>query len=147
MMRDRLGCKDSAVFSSMRRSDGDNVNDVDLTTGDDMHTMAQRMRMLWWRNALKELHGGTRHSKEEDSFGSISRHPVGRDLGQAILKTGITRRFLDRLVDARQDDLERCGEYPFNTTGGYGDWFNNIASIDDPTECHGRSCHPSRTLS
>lgn len=82
-------------------------------------SLGTRLRMQWWRDAV-----GNVYQMEEDGIttdaslshtdmqGSVQflesamHNPVIRALQTAIHKRKLTRRFLERLVDARMDDLE-----------------------------------------
>lgn len=64
-------------------------------------TIAMKMRMAWWRDALQLL-----YQKEYNPDASIWRNPVLRALRRAVDEKQLTRRFLERLVDAREADLE-----------------------------------------
>lgn len=54
-----------------------------------------RMRLQWWRDALDRLYGGE----------SIA-HEVARPLGEAIRERRLDRGAFDRLIDAREADLD-----------------------------------------
>lgn len=60
-------------------------------------TLIGRMRLQWWRDALDILYEG----------GSIA-HEVARPLGEAIRACRLDRALFDRLIDAREFDLEDC---------------------------------------
>ena len=66
-------------------------------------TIALTLRMTWWRQVLQELHN-IDHSSTSTS--SLWHHPVVRALHRAIQEKNLTRRFLERLVDAREADLQ-----------------------------------------
>ena len=80
-------------------------------------TLASRLRMQWWRDAIAEMYGDGPSSSSSSSPGgsgwmgptyaaSRARNPVVRELTRAVDRHGLTRRFLDRLVDAREADLD-----------------------------------------
>ncbi len=54
-----------------------------------------RIRLQWWRDALDRLYGG-----------EIVAHEVARPLGAAIAAAGLNRALFDRLIDARERDLD-----------------------------------------
>jgi phytoene/squalene synthetase len=65
---------------------------------------ALQLRMQWWRDAVAELY------KDNDaivSSGSSSSSPVVRQLAIANKQCQFTRRFLERLIDARENDLSK----------------------------------------
>ncbi len=60
--------------------------------------MAGRIRLQWWREGLDGLYAGTPR-----------QHQVARPLSAAIRRHGLSREPFDRLLDARERDLD---EYP-----------------------------------
>lgn len=84
-------------------------------------SLALQMRMQWWRDALNEI-----YDKHDDETASNSKqrkknrtgimalnlsisawhNPVIRSLAMAQRESNLTRRFLERLVDAREADLD-----------------------------------------
>src|SRR5262249_40035588 len=52
------------------------------------------MRLQWWRDCIAEIHAGNER-----------RHQVVQPLAAAIRRHGLGRTLLDRLIDAREDDL------------------------------------------
>lgn len=83
-------------------------------SGETGSSLALRMRMQWWRDALSELYPQEDHQQFEPSVpGFLSststscwRNPVVRALHDSIEESNLTRRFLERLLDAREADLE-----------------------------------------
>lgn len=83
-------------------------------------SLASRLRIQWWRDALGEIYGDDDEDEatrvgEEPSVGgflassmSASRkhNPIVRELGRAVRESGLTRRFLERMVAAREADLD-----------------------------------------
>lgn len=83
-------------------------------------TLASRLRMQWWRDAVAEMYeekeGGDESSKpfEPSSAGFLSQtysasrkhNPIVRELTRASEDVNLTRRFLDRMIDAREHDLD-----------------------------------------
>lgn len=68
-------------------------------------TMALQMRMQWWRDAIGQLYGDESSSNTTTSV-SCWHNPVVRALDRANQECEFTRRFLERLVEAREADLE-----------------------------------------
>lgn len=64
-------------------------------------TIAMKVRMAWWRDVLNQLYGS-----EHQPAASLWRSPVVRALFRAVEEKQLTRRFLERLVDAREADLD-----------------------------------------
>lgn len=58
-----------------------------------------RMRLQWWRDTMDTLYAG-----------KPVAHEVAAPLGQTIRDAGLSRGFFDRLIDAREADME---ETPF----------------------------------
>ena len=80
-------------------------------------SLAQRMRFQWWREALHGLYpgddssGGMNDTAGAEGFTltmatSYGHNPVVRALGRAVQESNLTRRFLERLLDAREADLD-----------------------------------------
>lgn len=55
-----------------------------------------QIRLQWWREALDGLYGG----------GPVRRHAVVSVLAEAIDRNGLDRASFDRIIDAREFDLE-----------------------------------------
>jgi NADH dehydrogenase [ubiquinone] 1 alpha subcomplex assembly factor 6 len=75
------------------------------------------MRMQWWRDALQQIYpedDTATHYHQQPSVegflnihhGSCWHNPVVRALFSAVQEKDLTRRFLERLLDAREADLE-----------------------------------------
>jgi phytoene/squalene synthetase len=84
-------------------------------TDDAGASIGLRMRMQWWREALDELYPNDepRSSREPSVEGFLSsvsssywHNPVVRALNYAVQESQLTRRFLERLLDAREADLD-----------------------------------------
>lgn len=79
-------------------------------------SLALRMRMQWWREALGHLYPNDAppaSQAEPSPLGFLSNtaescwhNPVVSALHYAIEESNLTRRFLERLLDAREADLE-----------------------------------------
>lgn len=94
------------------------------TTSSAPPTFALQMRMQWWRNAIDAIHENEdsdtiqahkeqQHDEPPSSSSLASslaiscwNSPVVRSLDRAHATVHWTRRFLERLVDARETDLE-----------------------------------------
>lgn len=103
-----------AIGRSIRRQSGGDHFGTDLS-------LASRLRMQWWRDALGEIYGDDDDKDEATRVGegpsvggflassmSASRrhNPVVRELDRAVRESGLTRRFLERMVAAREADLD-----------------------------------------
>lgn len=81
-------------------------------------TLALQLRMQWWRSAIEEIYNNERttnekipnHDRDPWLAANLSiscwHSPVVRALDRAHSKSNFTRRFLERLIDAREYDLE-----------------------------------------
>jgi NADH dehydrogenase [ubiquinone] 1 alpha subcomplex assembly factor 6 len=80
-------------------------------------SIALQMRMQWWRDALATIYDDDKSgspgsgSSPKSSFAqslSVScwHSPTVRSLFRAVNERSLTRRFLERMVDARESDLE-----------------------------------------
>lgn len=58
--------------------------------------MVGRMRLQWWRDTIREIYEG----------GSVRRHEVALPLAEAIRRFDLSRTHFERLLDARETDLE-----------------------------------------
>jgi len=75
------------------------IKDSRLNALDVSSVTPSRLRMQWWREALESIYGD---DEEERRFS----HPVVRSLCVAAKEKGLTRRFLERMIDARDADLD-----------------------------------------
>jgi NADH dehydrogenase [ubiquinone] 1 alpha subcomplex assembly factor 6 len=55
-----------------------------------------RIRLQWWREAIDEIYRG----------GPVRRHEIVQPLAEAIRRGDLTRYHFDRLIEAREADLE-----------------------------------------
>jgi len=79
-------------------------------------TLAMSMRMQWWREAVGTIYGDDASSRHRTGSSvdpalvnlSIScwHSPVVRALDRANRESTLTRRFLERLIESREADLE-----------------------------------------
>lgn len=58
--------------------------------------MIGQMRLQWWRDAVEAVYDG----------GAVPDHAVARPLAAAVAEHGLDRGHLDRLIDAREADLD-----------------------------------------
>lgn len=68
------------------------------------------MRMQWWRDALSEIYGDVVERPQgavSDLSISCWESPVVRAIYRAHDEHNLTRRFLERLIDAREYDLDK----------------------------------------
>lgn len=72
---------------------------------------AVKVRLQWWRNVLDRIYEKEPAGKEDTEAATLAASyflsPVVRTLDAAIEEKELTRRFLERLIDAREEDLER----------------------------------------
>ena len=82
-------------------------------------SLGQRMRFQWWREALDGLYandesGSAAVKNDGQQMGGIlssmstsyGHNPVVRALGRAVQESNLTKRFIERLLDAREADLD-----------------------------------------
>jgi NADH dehydrogenase [ubiquinone] 1 alpha subcomplex assembly factor 6 len=97
--------------------DGSERRKTQSSNDDTGTSLGQRMRFQWWREALDQLYpdeGEAAPSLNDPSVDgflasmstSYGRNPVVRSLGQAVQESNLTRRFLERLLDAREADMD-----------------------------------------
>jgi NADH dehydrogenase [ubiquinone] 1 alpha subcomplex assembly factor 6 len=101
---------------NLRKQRGTAAN---LAGSTDSSLLALQLRMQWWRNAIAQIYNDDEQQSLSSSSGSPSwtrlqqnistscwNSPVVRALDRANAQVGFTRRFLERIVDARNIDLE-----------------------------------------
>lgn len=96
----------------MGRSRADTDND-DFVTGDS--SMASRLRMQWWKDGIAEIYDNIRNGDSVNTSSdpilrsltsSRKQNPIMRSLSHAIHNHNLTHRFMRRVMDAREEDLE-----------------------------------------
>ena len=91
-------------------------------------TFALQMRMHWWRNAIDAIYNNDRENRRQHQSslaGSLSiscwNSPVVRAMDRANVQWNWTRRFLERMLDAREIDLEHRQPRTVNDCVAYAD--------------------------
>jgi len=99
-------------------------------------SLASRLRMQWWRDAIAEIYDNARDNDNSQSKGTSSqpkdsilssltssrkRNPTLRSLHHAIHTHGLTHRFLRRIMEAREVDLEVVQYERFRDVAQYGE--------------------------
>jgi len=78
-------------------------------------SMATHLRMEWWKSAISKMYSDpiptTTHDPNLSSLlanvlSSQNHHPVVRSLHRAVSEYTLTRRFLERLIESRENDLD-----------------------------------------
>jgi len=79
-------------------------------------SMAMHLRMEWWKSAISNMYNDTFSSttSKDPSMSELMSHvissqkqnPVVRSLHRAISEFNLTRRFLERLIESRDNDLD-----------------------------------------
>jgi len=78
-------------------------------------SMALRIRVQWWRDAISQIYGDNPSitvgdPSNEDFLASMANscwnNPVVRVLDHAVHESNLTRRFLERLLESREEDLD-----------------------------------------
>jgi NADH dehydrogenase [ubiquinone] 1 alpha subcomplex assembly factor 6 len=89
------------------------VKDSNLQRTGEGSSLALLLRIQWWRDALEEIYTADNNSSNAQTMDrnglSIScwHSPVVRALHRAIVvDAGLTRRFLERLIDSRHAELD-----------------------------------------
>lgn len=70
-----------------------------------------QMRMQWWRDAIAAVYNENTVSPSLLSSISWWHSPVVRAMDRAVTQEQFTRRFLERLIDAREQDLHVSRQY------------------------------------
>ena len=74
-------------------------------------SIGSKLRMKWWRDAINEIYNDSEGNNQENllhtlgSNTSILKHPIVRSLHYVAQEKKLTRRFIDRMLDARDGDL------------------------------------------
>ena len=78
-------------------------------------SMATHLKMEWWKSAISSIYNDSIPSTTNDpNVSSLLSHvlssqklnPVVRSLHRAVLEFNLTRRFLERLIESRENDLD-----------------------------------------
>mmetsp|Transcript_39871 Transcript_39871/g.58233 ORF Transcript_39871/g.58233 Transcript_39871/m.58233 type:complete len:380 (-) Transcript_39871:61-1200(-) len=84
--------------------------------------IASNLRMQWWRDVISDIYTHPSDKKEEETLvksssnsteyisqsiaASRKQNPIVRSLQSAIHSSNLTKRFLDRMMEAREEDLD-----------------------------------------
>eukprot|EP00854_Cymbomonas_tetramitiformis_P006691 gene6691-8010_t len=74
------------------------------------------IRLQWWSSAVEDIY----------KKGPVPGQPVAVALKQVVVESGLNKRWLDRIIDARYKDAERTA--PPKTLGSLEDYAENTAS-------------------
>ena len=98
---------------------GTNYDDNIMDEGVGDSSIGSRLRMQWWRDAIAEIYETAdsdkqHHEQQKQSQDSILRsltssrkhNPTLRSLAHAINTHGLTHRFLRRIMEVREADLD-----------------------------------------
>jgi NADH dehydrogenase [ubiquinone] 1 alpha subcomplex assembly factor 6 len=75
-------------------------------------SLALKIRVRWWSDCLNQVYGDTTPTIQSqsgillDMATSSWNNPVVRVLNDAVEESKLTKRFLERLLDAREADLD-----------------------------------------
>jgi NADH dehydrogenase [ubiquinone] 1 alpha subcomplex assembly factor 6 len=78
-------------------------------------TMATHLRMEWWKTAISSMYNDPISPTSKDPnmskllshvLSSQKQNPVVRSLHRAVVEFNLTRRFLERLIESRENDLD-----------------------------------------
>ena len=107
-------------------------------------SLASRLRMQWWREAIAEIydsmHNDLSHQNHEKSqqpsphdsllqslTSSRKHNPTLRSLSHAIRTHGLTHQFLRRMMEARDRDLEMMQYERWKDVAQYGE--DTVSSV------------------
>lgn len=80
------------------------------TTAFQPSTIALQIRLQWWNDAIRQIYGEQPARSPDPSLLNLSiscwKSPIVRALHTANQEHKFTRRFLERLIEARQSDLD-----------------------------------------
>jgi NADH dehydrogenase [ubiquinone] 1 alpha subcomplex assembly factor 6 len=73
-------------------------------------TLALQLRLQWWSDAIRQIYGEKIERSSDPSLANLSlscwESPIVRALDVVNREMNFTRRFLERLIEARELDLE-----------------------------------------
>ena len=115
--------------------------------GDSSSSPATRLRMQWWRDAISGMYEGRNAAADDDEdddddggylASSARRNPTIRSLAYAVRTHDLTHRFLSRIVEAREADLDVAQHGRVRDVAQYGeDTMSNVLYLT--LECLGVS--------
>lgn len=116
---------------------------MDLGGAGDSGSLASKLRMQWWRDSISEIYDVGREDPSRQLSSSIRHNPTLRSLSQAIHGHGLTQRFLRRIMEAREADLEVMQYDRVRDMAQYGeDTVSNVLYLS--LECVGVSVFPEK---
>ncbi len=141
--------KDASKLIGGRSRSSSNSSSLDMDglgggrdEGLEDNTLASRLRMQWWRDAIADVYEQNADNKLDNSTSSLAaphdpillsltssrRHnPTLRSLAHAINTHGLTYRFLRRVLEARENDLSITQYEKWKDVAQYGeDTVSNI---------------------
>ena len=99
-------------------------------------SLAQKLRMQWWKNSISEIYDTTNNNNilsveaiDNDLSSSLAarRNPTLRSVANAIQTHQLTHRFIRRLIEARELDLDINQYTTLSNVAQYGeDTMSNI---------------------
>ena len=133
------GIKDASKLIAGRSRGSRTDNRTDTSTGES--SLASRLRMQWWRDSVAEMYEDFRPPRESTLpplASSRKQNPTLRSLNHAIHSHGLTHRFLQRIIEARESDLDVTQQKSVREVAQYGeDVFSSILYLS--LECVGVS--------
>jgi hypothetical protein len=88
------------------------IKDAKKSDGFDAASLALKIRVRWWSDCLNQVYGDATPGTQSESgilldmAMSCWKNPVVRVLNDAVEESKLTKRFLERLLDAREADLD-----------------------------------------
>lgn len=93
-------------------------------------SIAQRLRMQWWKDAISQIYSNTATTSvagDDDLSSSARRNPTLRSVAHAIRTHQLTHCFIRRLIEARELDLDITQYTTLSNVAQYGeDTMSNI---------------------
>jgi NADH dehydrogenase [ubiquinone] 1 alpha subcomplex assembly factor 6 len=133
--------------------DGSVSRKVEGAFDDSGGSMALKIRIQWWRQALNQIYGdvpvSTQEAASQDFLASMAhsswKNPVVRVLDQAVHESNLTRRFLERLLEAREADLDIRQEESMDDAILYAEsTFSSLFYLSLETTNVSKGAHPWR---
>ena len=130
--RNGIAAGGGAILPS--RFAGDDNTPFDDRDGNNMggggSSMARRLRMQWWKDAISQIYSNaatTSVAGDDDLSSSARRNPTLRSVAHAIRTHQLTHRFIRRLIEARELDLDMTQYTTMSNVAQYGeDTMSNV---------------------
>ncbi len=84
------------------------------------------IRLQWWRDCIAEIYAG-----------NVRRHQVAQPLAAAVARHGLPRESFDRLIDAREADMDATPPADLAVLTAYAEFDRRHAAGTGGADCDG----------